>query len=159
MVIHIETRWCSKCIRWKPETEFYVHKGRGSQSWCKECCKTAAREDRKNNRVRRDETNRLWKLNNPEKYAIVKKRQGLRKYGLTIEAYTAMLQVQFYKCAACGDKFEMQHGMQGACVDHDHDTNEVRELLCGRCNLICVRSRDEVGRLEKIIAYLKRHGK
>ena len=90
---------------------------------------------------------------NKEKYAARNKQQTLKhKYGLTIEAYTAMLQVQFYKCASCGEKFDTDN----VCVDHDHTTNEVRELLCRSCNSLAI---GDVDRLEKVVAYLKRHGK
>jgi hypothetical protein len=83
------------------------------------------------------------------------------KYGLSIEDHTRMLQEQNYCCAACGVKFSSEGGKKGtvACVDHDHTTDDVRELLCASCNLILGQSNDEVSRLEKLIAYLKRHGK
>jgi DNA-directed RNA polymerase subunit RPC12/RpoP len=80
-----------------------------------------------------------------------------REYGLTIEAYTAMLQLQFYKCAACGDKFDPEIIKGKVCVDHDHKTGKLRELLCHRCNVTLGNVNDEVERLEKLIAYLKKH--
>lgn len=152
---HIGESYCNKCRRWKSEAEFYVRQ----PTRCKTCCREVARLDRIANRDRRDETNRLWKLNNPEKFEALKKRQSLRRYGLTIEAHTAMLQLQFYRCASCGDKFEPEDKMKCACVDHDHVTGENRELLCNRCNLIAGHCLDDTTRLEKMIAYLKRHGK
>ena len=36
------------------------------------------------------------------------------------------------KCAICG----MDGGMlkRGLAIDHDHNTNKIRGLLCGKCN-------------------------
>ena len=80
---------------------------------------------------------------------------------MTVEAHTVMLQMQFYKCAACGDKFETEpiNNMKGACVDHDHKTNAIRELICRQCNILIGNASDDIGRLEKAIAYLRKHGK
>jgi DNA-directed RNA polymerase subunit RPC12/RpoP len=78
------------------------------------------------------------------------------KYGITIEAHTAMLQLQFYKCAACGDKFDPENPMKRACVDHDHVTDKVRQLLCAQCNLL---AQEDIERLEKVVAYVRSHSK
>ena len=50
------------------------------------------------------------------------------KYGITMEQYEAMYTLQEGKCAMCGEFHEQ------LLVDHDHATNEVRELLCNGCN-------------------------
>jgi hypothetical protein len=83
------------------------------------------------------------------------------KYGISIEDHTRMLQEQNYCCAACGVKFSPEGAKKqtAACVDHDHMTKEVRELLCASCNIILGQVSDNVDRLTVLIAYLKRHGK
>ena len=137
-------------------SEFYP----SSDTRCKLCCLDVAKKDYQNNKSKRDGTSKAWKARNPEQYALTMKRLNLKKcYGMTIEAHTAMLQVQFYKCAACGDKFDPEAKLGRACVDHDHDTGAVRELLCGSCNLSLGYAKEDISRLEKLIAYLKRHGK
>ena len=51
-----------------------------------------------------------------------------RKYGLSKEAYTAKLESQENRCKICGQVMAKPN------VDHDHETDEVRDLLCWPCN-------------------------
>jgi hypothetical protein len=51
-----------------------------------------------------------------------------RKYGLSPEAYAAKLESQEHRCKICGRVMSKPN------VDHDHETNEVRDLLCWPCN-------------------------
>jgi hypothetical protein len=55
----------------------------------------------------------------------------LKRFGLTLEDYNRMLEEQGGRCAICGRE---PNGQQLS-VDHDHETNEVRGLLCQPCNL------------------------
>ena len=51
-------------------------------------------------------------------------------YGLTPEGYDALLEVQGGKCAIC----RARPVSKRLAVDHDHQTQAVRGLLCSRCN-------------------------
>jgi hypothetical protein len=42
------------------------------------------------------------------------------------------------------------------CVDHNHSTSEVRDLLCGRCNLAAGNVDDSSLKAEQLAAYLKK---
>jgi hypothetical protein len=142
---NVETFLCDKCRQRKPATEFYEHQFIKRYWMCKECDRTAVK---------------AWHARNKGMHSVYSKRAKLKsKYGLTPEVYTAMLQAQFYKCAVCGDKFEPDGKMKDPCVDHNHDTGAVRELICRQCNLTIGRAEDNITRLEKAIAYLRRHGK
>lgn len=57
-------------------------------------------------------------------------------YGITIEEYEAMFTEQRGRCALCGEpeKASLHGKVTRLTVDHDHDTGEVRGLLCRRCN-------------------------
>lgn len=55
-----------------------------------------------------------------------------RKYGISLAQYEEMLAKQGGKCFIC-EKTEEQEGRRLA-IDHCHDTNVVRGLLCGICN-------------------------
>lgn len=50
-------------------------------------------------------------------------------YNLTREDYNYMLEQQDNCCACCGEPF-----LRTPHVDHCHDTNVVRALLCSGCN-------------------------
>jgi hypothetical protein len=55
------------------------------------------------------------------------------RYGITQEQYEEMLSEQNGGCAICGIT-EATNGRRLA-VDHDHQTGEVRGLLCNNCNV------------------------
>lgn len=57
-----------------------------------------------------------------------------------------MAKAQGHRCALCGlhERFNRNpNGMAYMAVDHDHETGEIRGLLCTGCNLL-------LGRIEKI---------
>lgn len=53
-------------------------------------------------------------------------------YGLDYTQYEAMLTKQKGVCALC--YHPNQHGKRLA-VDHDHETGQIRGLLCNHCNI------------------------
>lgn len=53
------------------------------------------------------------------------------RYGITPEGFLARLESQRNACAMCAEVFSSQ---SAAHVDHDHDTEKVRGLLCMSCN-------------------------
>ncbi len=68
---------------------------------------------------------RRWAAANPDK---IKANSLRRKYGLTLTEYASMIEAQAGRCAICGG------GLSRPQVDHDHDTGQVRALLCSGCN-------------------------
>jgi hypothetical protein len=46
----------------------------------------------------------------------------------------------------------------GLVVDHNHKTDNIRELLCYLCNVGLGSFKDDEGRLKNAIAYLRKHG-
>lgn len=78
-------------------------------------------------------------------------------YGVPVEWYFAQLERQDNKCAVCGVDFsEMRQ--RDICVDHNHMTGSVRDILCSNCNHALGFIEDDPIRAEKLIAYLKKHG-
>ncbi len=68
-----------------------------------------------------------WKKRNPDKM----RNQHLRRtYGITLEDQNRMLAEQFNQCAICSVSFDTTK----IHIDHDHNTNKVRGLLCAGCN-------------------------
>ena len=61
------------------------------------------------------------------------RRQRMKKYGISVEEYDALLARQNGTCAIC--KGPQHNGRQKRMhVDHCHETGLVRGLLCSRCN-------------------------
>lgn len=83
------------------------------------------------------------------------KKYRLRKYGLTVEQYEATIAEQEGRCAICSTTTPAKHGSW--CIDHDHDTNEVRGLLCVKCNAGLGSFDDSPVHLLAAERYLQRH--
>ena len=76
---------------------------------------------------------------NKDNIVFKRKKQAIhlkRKYNLTLEDYDRMMTEQNNKCAICKEKFtESFKDWNRPCVDHNHQTNKVRGLLCRKCNV------------------------
>lgn len=85
--------------------------------------------------------------------------QRKAKYGIDNDTYLAMRAGQGDQCAICRIDFapeNVKHGRNSNCVvDHCHDTNKVRGLLCPRCNAGLGQFRDNPDFLRSAIEYLK----
>ena len=76
------------------------------------------------------------------------------KYGITLEDYNQLFNKQEGKCAICNrHQSELKRRLF---VDHCHETNEIRGLLCHRCNSILGYCGDDIQILENAIKYLKK---
>ena len=121
---------CSKCKEWKSSFEFNKNKQQktGLSYACRECMRVATRK---------------WNLP--------------AKYNITVEIYNKLLEEQNYKCACCEIKLDetgKQHNKPH--VDHNHFTGQVRQLLCGNCNLAAGKVKDSSEIAIKLAAYLKK---
>lgn len=61
-----------------------------------------------------------------------RERKYLKNFGITMDDYERMLESQHELCAICGHICMTYANLT---VDHDHETGEVRGLLCRSCNL------------------------
>ena len=75
---------------------------------------------------------RIWNAANKDKIRISKQRKNLKQYGLSLEAYHALLLTQGRTCALCRQPCRTRRQLA---VDHDHETGTVRGLLCYSCNV------------------------
>ena len=88
------------------------------------------------------------------------RRAHLRyRYGMDVEHYERMLDSQGGVCAICErpPTDENTRGRGVLFVDHDHDSDRVRALLCNDCNLI-IGHGATVDRLVRATEYLRLHG-
>lgn len=109
----------------------------GKDNHCKKCHQSAGRK--------------YWKEDDGRN----KKLQ--QKYGITVDDYNRMFTEQKGCCAICG-KHQLEEGTKKSflCVDHNHDTGEVRALLCDSCNMGLGKFYDKAENLKKAIDYLER---
>lgn len=159
---------CIKCNRILDCLCFYKspdHKD-GFGSWCKNCIKEynklperkivakeyRNRPDVKDNRHR---SFRKWYDKNIEQIkARTYENRLLAHYNMTLHDYNELLEQQNECCKIC-DVHISTAGKRGLVVDHDHQTNRVRGLLCNTCNILVGMAKDNIKILNNAIFYLK----
>lgn len=82
------------------------------------------------------------------------KTKHYRLYGLTPERYREMHAAQLGLCAICG---KPEGNGRQLCIDHDHETGQVRQLLCVKCNTGIGQFADDPELVSRALAYLRRH--
>ena len=140
----IKSKVCSGCGERKEFSEFASNTSRldGVQSHCKQCFKE-----------------RYYKHDPVAR----RKRHVERYYNISWEEYLILYEEQEGKCAICEKPISSvgtRNRKDGAHVDHDHETGEVRALLCHNCNAGIGYLQDSPEVVEKALAYLeyfKRH--
>jgi Recombination endonuclease VII len=133
-----KTRICAKC------GDQFTTSPRSGVAYCKPCF-SAYRKARYP----------LYRLSAEEK-----RSQNYRQnYGITEEDYQRMFEQQGGVCAACGQPPTPQQVgrarrvMTVLHVDHDHTTGEVRALLCSGCNSAMGMLKDDLYRMQALLAY------
>jgi len=124
-------KYCPRCDRTLALILFGSNRSTsdGLTAYCKSCHNAAGRESRGRNGGAREYHLR-------------------RRYGIGQADVDAMLAEQGGVCAACRvDK--PQH------VDHDHETGEVRGMLCFLCSQALGNVRDDINRLHGLVRYLR----
>lgn len=134
---------CTKCKETKPLSKFYAEKKAkdGKTSQCGTCLAEKAR--------------RRYTRNPKAGWVSTIKK----KYGITEEDYYALLEAQENKCANGGCRAtECGPRKQRWCIDHNHETGEVRGLLCSDCNAAAGILKDNPAVLIGLANYLKENG-
>jgi hypothetical protein len=81
----------------------------------------------------------------------------LYKYGITVEQHDEILRKQGGKCAVCAVVLDEKIWLRRPCVDHCHQTNEVRGILCRHCNTGLGHFKDNPDSLVAAADYIKQH--
>lgn len=93
---------------------------------------------------------------NPDKYKSIELKSN---FGITLDEYRQMLDTQNGVCAICFQPETSRSVTPGKtrmlAVDHNHETGQVRGLLCSACNQGIGLFRDDPLKLESAITYLK----
>lgn len=145
MYAELERKICTKCRIEKEIACFSKRSARptGKACWCKDCLNEWRRENKKKD------------AQSYQEYEFIR---GLRRnYGITANQYHEMLAAQNESCACCGQhKSKFKRRLH---VDHDHDTGEIRALLCTECNPALGYFKHSIERLELGISYLRKFKK
>ena len=75
-------------------------------------------------------------------------------YGLSREDFEVKWEAQARRCAICSSN--KSTGRLGRFhVDHNHDTGEVRGILCQECNVLLANAREDITILDAAKEYLR----
>lgn len=133
---------CTACGRVQPLDNYHRNSSSpdGRYSMCKEC---------------KNEARRCHYDNNPEYYqaywqSTARYEQTLRRYGIDKQDYEMLLAKQGGVCAICKSPPPEKSPLH---VDHDHQTGDVRGLLCGKCNRMLIYCGDTLDGFLRIAEY------
>lgn len=148
-----QVKRCCRCKETKNIDDFYNNRGTrdGKTADCRVCSY---------------ERSKAWKEANPDKWKAITRQSSVRrkdanrdytlrrKYGISMADFDALLLEQGGVCAICGGGPTARY--QQLDVDHDHETGQVRGLLCGSCNRGMGLMGDSVNALISAATYLIR---
>jgi hypothetical protein len=102
-------------------------------------------------KICRNEQQRTRRAANPARY---RSYDLTKRFGITMDDQARMFKSQGSCCKVCGstepnDPYGQWH------IDHDHNTGEVRAVLCGKCNRTLGSARDDSSRLRALADYLE----
>lgn len=160
----LEKRICATCKKEKKISEFRIdrHQIGGRSYSCRDC---------------KREKDAIWRENNPDKIKeqnfkrtdkrreFYQSEEGIKssrrthlkmKYGITLEQYDEMYDKQNKVCAICGSNESCSRNKFLA-VDHCHEDDKIRGLLCSNCNRALGLFKDDFKVLENAIKYLLKH--
>lgn len=82
-----------------------------------------------------------------------------KRYSITDSDYMNLLKLQNYCCAICKIHIDDHRKRKGAkknfAVDHSHEDNKVRGLLCYKCNMGLGYFNDSIIKIQEALKYLR----
>lgn len=129
---------CTACKQDKPDSEFGPEKRKrnGHKSQCRDCCNQASKKQYQASRTRRLADDRARRL---------------RRYGLDESGLIDLYEQQLGECGGCSRRMPIEDLK----IDHCHQHDRVRGLLCHNCNVALGLVKDNPRTLENLAAYLR----
>lgn len=131
-----EFRYCPKCKKLRPVDNFWTRSGKIGGN-CKECIRLYQIS---------------WLEDKGPGYQRQIRRAQLKRYGITEEQFASMLESQRGACAIC--RKTPGYTLH---IDHCHETEKFRGLLCRPCNTAIGQLGDSRESLTAVVAYLMGH--
>lgn len=94
-------------------------------------------------------------------YEMQRHHSLTKKYGISLDEFWSYWIIFKGKCSICQNDLKLPERRQGqsldvVAVDHDHNTGQIRGLLCNRCNKGLGLFKDSPKLLESAANYLKK---
>ena len=135
---------CRVCKKDKPIDKFPIRKATGKpRNECRACCREFQKEYRKENK------------------AEVRLRATMKRYDISEEQFLELDSIE--NCQICDSDITGywekagRYGVQKlskSVIDHDHETGEVRGVLCNSCNRALGFLGDSIEGVQKALDYL-----
>ena len=141
-----ELKYCKCCNKLLPKSEFhkcFTNKDGLSVS-CKSCRKIQ-------NAKRYKQNKEYWKAYNGRN----KSNRLVNEYGIDYEEYRKIIKLQNNKCKICGCELESE---RKSFIDHNHETGEIRGVLCPSCNTAIGLLQDNTNILAQAMLYVETNG-
>ncbi len=136
---------CRICGEEKSLFDFKMYQNQTTPNMCKSCHNKKEAE----RRAKRTPTDI------EEHYQKIRaRRYQLKKFGITLEQYECQLSLQQGGCAICKQPCSTDRALA---VDHNHQTNQFRALLCYRCNTVLGLINEDEDILIDMIEYIKKY--
>jgi len=144
---------CTRCNEEKEWVEFYLRTEVSKKTGLKlrySHCRACHREQRRIDYPRHRDREKNWNLRT--------------KYGIGKDEYNVILEAQGGTCKICNKvghirKKGSRKGKAGTPiplgVDHNHETGQIRGLLCLNCNTGIGHFKDDVDLIKKALKYLE----
>ena len=159
---------CKKCGAEKPLDDFYRAAGMrdGHRNECKVCDLAAKHERYMADPAKAMARVKRWQQANPDRVSATQRARRARpeikradrarhlrnKYGVTIEQYDDLLASQGGGCAICGREPRPDISLH---LDHDHESGQLRGILCFRCNNALGDFDDDMSLLRAAVRYIE----
>ena len=153
-----QTKTCCSCNQTYGIDNFYNNKQNkdGKHSYCKPCSREKHRNLPESSKQKTRDRVRRWAKENPKRVLYLDRAKNLKKkYGITLDDYEEILKSQDGKCGICKSPESGNKNNGMFCVDHDHNINEVRGLLCNKCNSAIGLLGDNLESVKAAVKYLE----
>lgn len=156
--MNVKTKICYMCRKkYLATIEFFYKRSDskdGLRNECKKCQDKRNKKYREKNKEKMREQQKKYYRKNPKRF---KNSRIKYEFGITLKEYNQMLEEQDGRCGIC--RIHYSKLKKFLCIDHDHKTSKIRDLLCDHCNFM-------LGFIEKYKKdpnkwdnYLKKHKK
>lgn len=85
---------------------------------------------------------------------LYKERHLQKTYGLSVQDLINLMEDQDFLCAICKKDFN-ELKPKNIHIDHCHNSNKIRGILCNNCNMALGLFKDDVEVLKEAIKYLE----